>query len=266
MNSPLSKNRDPNLLLSQRPERGSPGWSLPLGGWELALLCGSLLLGAWGGHLLTWAQEAEQQPEPEVSLPVRDIDPAVQIRVRNELVKLCGENRCESYRFPVRVLVRPEDTLGTLLERLDAEMLREVDRVFQTRPDLNRVIVDGYVFVGTPSFASREVLLQTLFVPRHRWAVGRFGPEQDGIFYAELLEQVTPFLTQPPTPTPPPEAVPEEPVPPLPPTPAPIETPTPTPETPTPAPPMETPTPTPQATPEAPPPPGGVIERQPIQP
>lgn len=124
---------------------------------------------------------------------MRDLDPAVQIRVRNELVKLCGDYRCEGYRFPVRVLVRPEDTLETLLERLDTEMLREVDRVFQTRPDLNRVIVDGYVFVGTPSFASREVLLQTLFVPRHRWAVGRFGLEQDGIFYAELLEQVTPF-------------------------------------------------------------------------
>jgi len=251
MNSPLSSpNRDRDPFFSQRPKRGSLGWSLPLGGWGLALLFGSLLLRAWSSQPLTWAQEAEQQPEPEVSLPARDIDPAVQIRVRNELVKLCGEYRCESYRFPVRVLVRPEDTLGTLLERLDAEMLREVDRVFQTRPDLNRVIVDGYVFVGTPSFASREVLLQTLFVPRHRWAVGRFGPEQDGIFYAELLEQVTPFLTQPPTPTPPPEAVLEEPVPPLPPTPAPIET----------------PTPTPQATPEAPPPPGGVIERQPIQP
>lgn len=251
MNSPLSSpNRDRDPFFSQRPKRGSLGWSLPLGGWGLALLFGSLLLRAWSSQPLTWAQEAEQQPEPEVFLPARDIDPAVQIRVRNELVKLCGEYRCESYRFPVRVLVRPEDTLGTLLERLDAEMLREVDRVFQTRPDLNRVIVDGYVFVGTPSFASREVLLQTLFVPRHRWAVGRFGPEQDGIFYAELLEQVRPFLTRPQTPTPPPEAVLEEPVPPLPPTPAPTET----------------PTPTPQATPEAPPPPGGVIERQPIQP
>lgn len=251
MNSPLSSpNRDRDPFFSQRPKRGSLGWSLPLGGWGLTLLFGSLLLRAWSSQPLTWAQEAEQQPEPEVFLPVRDIDPAAQIRVRNELVKLCGDYRCEGYRFQVRVLVRPEDTLETLLERLDAEMLREVDRVFQTRPDLNRVIVDGYVFVGTPSFASREVLLQTLFVPRHRWAVGRFGPEQDGIFYAELLEQVRPFLTRPQTPTPPPGAVFEEPVPPLPPTPAPTET----------------PTPTPQATPEAPPPPGGVIERQPIQP
>jgi len=249
MNSPMSSpNRDRAPLFSQRSERGSLGWRLPLQGLGLGLLFGSLLSGAWGGQPLTWAQEAEQQPEPEVSLPVRDIDPAVQIRVRNELVKLCGDYRCEGYRFPVRVLVRPEDTLEALLGRLDTEMLREVDRVFQTRPNLNRVIVDGYVFVGTPFFASREVLLQTLFVPRHRWAVGRFGPEQDGIFYAELLEQVTPFLTQPQTPTPPPGAVLEETVPPPPPTPAP----------------PETPTPTPQATPEAPPPPGGVIERQPI--
>ncbi|MFS8860550.1 hypothetical protein [Synechococcus sp. B60.1] len=154
----------------------------------------------------------------------------------------------------MRVLVRPEDTLETLLERLDTEMLREVDRVFQTRPDLNRVIVDGYVFVGTPSFASREVLLQTLLVPRHRWAVGRFGLEQDGIFYAKLLEQVTPFLTRPQTPTPPPGAVLEEPGPPLPPTPAPGETPTPPPQA----------TPEASPTPEAPPPPGDVIERQPI--
>ncbi len=249
MNSPMSSpNRDHDPFFSQRPERGSLGWSLSLQGVGLALLFGSLLLRAWSSQPLTWAQEAEQQPKPEVSLPVRDIDPAAQIRVRNELVKLCGDYRCEGYRFPVRVLLRPEDTLETLLERLDAEMLREVDRVFQTRPDLNRVIVDGYVFVGTPSFASREVLLQTLFVPRHRWAVGRFGLEQDGIFYAELLEQVTPFLTRPQTPTPPPGAVLEEPGPPLPPTPAPVET----------------PTPTPQATPEAPPPPGDVIERQPI--
>ena len=250
-NPPSSPNRD---CFSQRSRQGNLGRSFPLQGLGLGLLCGSLLLGAGGGRFLTWAQEAEQQPEPEVPLPVRDLDPAVQIRVRNELVKLCGDYRCEGYRFPVRVLVRPEDTLETLLERLDTEMLREVDRVFQTRPDLNRVIVDGYVFVGTPSFASREILLQTLLVPRHRWAVGRFGLEQDGIFYAELLEQVTPFLTQPQTPTPPPGAVLEEPGPPLPPTPAPGETPTPPPQA----------TPEASPTPEAPPPPGDVIERQPI--
>ncbi len=244
-------NRDRNPFFSQRSEQGNLSWGLPLQGLGLGLLFGSLLAGGWGGQPLIWAQEGEQQPEAEVSVPGREVDPAVSIRVGNELVKLCGESRCEGYRFPVRVALRPEDTLETLLGRLDAEMLREVDRVFQTRPDLNRVIVDGYVFVGTPTFVSREVLVQTLFVPRHRWQVGRFGPEQDGIFYAELLEQLQPFLTRPQTPTPAPA---EEIVPPLPSTPAPTETPSPE------------PTPTPEATPEAPPPPGDVIERQPIQP
>ncbi|MEN9225170.1 MAG: hypothetical protein Q6L60_01675 [Thermostichus sp. HHBFW_bins_43] len=219
------------------------------------------MLGWWAFKPLTWAQEAELDLETETFVPGGNIDPASQIRVRNELVTICGDYRCEGYRFTVRVLIGPEDTLESLLERLDTGMLREVDRVFQTRPDLNRVIVDGYVFSGTPAFASREVLLQTMFVPRHRWEVGRFGLEQDAVFYSELLGQVTPLLTPPP----PPEAEPEETLPPLPDlppeTPEPFETPVP----------EETPlieeTPIPEETPEAPPPPeGDVIERQPIQP
>ncbi|MEN9221580.1 MAG: hypothetical protein Q6M04_04005 [Thermostichus sp. BF3_bins_97] len=217
------------------------------------LFFGSLMLGWWAFKPLTWAQEAE--PEAEVFVPGGNIDPLSQIRVRNELVTICGDYRCEGYRFPVRVLISPDDTLESLLERLDTGMLREVDRVFQTRPDLNRVIVDGYVFLGTPTFVSREVLLQTMFVPRHRWEVGRFGLEQDAVFYAELLGQVTPLLTPPP----PPEPAPEETLPPLPDlppvAPAPEETP------------LIEETPTPEETTEAPPPPeGDVIERQPIQP
>ncbi len=242
MNSP-NPDRDP--ALSPRAQQGSLGWSL-------GLFFGSLVWAGWTSQAPIWAQPVEQQPQEEVFVLERTIDPGAQIRVRNELVKICGDYRCEGYRFSVRVPIGPEDTLETLLGRLDTEMLREVDRVFQTRPDLNRVIVDGYVFSGTPAFVSREVLLQTMFVPRHRWQVGRLGPEQDGIFYAELLPQVTPFLTPSPTPTPTPGPVPGEAVPPLPP--APVETP-----------PIEA-TPTPEETPAAPPPPGDVIERQPIQP
>lgn len=231
---------------------------LSLPGLGLGLFLGSLMLG-WAFNPLASAQEAE--PEAEAFVPGANIDPLSQIRVRNELVTICGDYRCEGYRFPVRVLISPDDTLETLLERLDTEMLREVDRVFQTRSDLNRVIVDGYVFLGTPTFVSREVLLQTMFVPRHRWEVGRFGLEQDAVFYAELLGQVTPLLTPPP----PPESEPEETLPPLPVlppvAPEPLETPAP----------EETPlieeTPIPEETPEAPPPPeGDIIERQPIQP
>ncbi len=252
MNSPI---QDPIVPLSSA--KGSLGWRLPLKGLGFGLFFASLMWGGWAGKPLTWAQEA--QPETEVFVPGGNIDPGAQIRVRNELVTICGDYRCEGYRFSVRVLIRPEDTLETLLGQLDTEMLREVDRVFQTRPDLNRVIIDGYVFLGTPTFVSREVLLQTMFVPRHRWEVGRFGLEQDAVFYSELLGQVTPLLTPPP----PLEPQPEEVLPPLPNLPpvAPVETPQP----------QETPfieeTPTPEETPEAPPPPqGDVIERQPIQP
>ncbi|MFQ3584879.1 MAG: hypothetical protein SNJ85_08110 [Cyanobacteriota bacterium] len=240
---------------SSRPKY-SQGRRRSLQGLGLGLFLASLILGGWAGNPLTWAQEAD--PEAEVFVPGGNIDPASQIRVRNELVTICGDYRCEGYRFPVRVLISPDDTLETLLERLDTGMLREVDRVFQSRPDLNRVIIDGYVFSGTPTFVSREVLLQTLFVPRHRWEVGRFGLEQDAIFYAELLGQVTPLLTPPQSP----ESEPEETLPPLP------DLPPVTPETPAPE---ETPiieeTPTPEETTEAPPPPeGDIIERQPIQP
>ncbi len=250
MNSPI---QDRDFPFSPRSKQGSLGWSLPLKGWGFGLFFGSLVWAGWASQLQLWAQPVEQQPQEEVLVPGRNLDPGAQIRVRNELVKICGDYRCEDYRFSVRVPIRPEDTLETLLGRLDTEMLREVDRVFQTRPDLNRVIVDGYVFSGTPAFVSREVLLQTMFVPRHRWEVGRFGPEQDAIFYAELLGQVTPFLAPSPTPTPTPGPVPGEAVPPLPPPPG---------ETP----PIEA-TPTPQETPAAPPPPqGDVIQRQPIQP
>ncbi len=210
-------------------------------------------MAGWAGQLSSWAQEVD--PPTETFVPGGNIDPLSQLRVRNELVTICGDYRCEDYRFAVRVLIGPDDTLETLLQRLDAEMLREVDRVFQTRPDLNRVIIDGYVFLGTPTFVNREVLLQTLFVPRHRWVVGRFGLEQDAVFYAELLDQITPLLAPPP----PPATEAGEPLPPLPELP-PVE------ETPTPA---ETPlieeTPTPEETP-AEPPGGDVIQRQPIQP
>ncbi|MFS8782375.1 hypothetical protein, partial [Synechococcus sp. R6-7] len=196
MNSPIQDCEPP---VSPRSEQGSLGWSLPLKGLGFGLFFGSLVWAGWASQLQLWAQPVEQQPQEEVLVPGRNLDPGAQIRVRNELVKICGDYRCEGYRFSVRVPISPEDTLETLLGRLDTEMLREVDRVFQTRPDLNRVIVDGYVFSGTPAFVSREVLLQTMFVPRHRWEVGRFGPEQDAIFYAELLRQVTPFLAPSPT-------------------------------------------------------------------
>jgi hypothetical protein len=196
MNSPI---QDRDFPFSPRSKQGSLGWSLPLKGWGFGLFFGSLVWAGWASQLQLWAQPVEQQPQEEVLVPGRNLDPGAQIRVRNELVKICGDYRCEGYRFSVRVPISPEDTLETLLGRLDTEMLREVDRVFQTRPDLNRVIVDGYVLLGTPAFVSREVLLQQCLCPV-TVGVGRFAPEQDGIFYCRAVGQVTPFLTpsQPP--------------------------------------------------------------------
>ncbi|MFS8808319.1 hypothetical protein NW837_12780, partial [Synechococcus sp. R6-10] len=84
MNSPIQDCEPP---VSPRSKQGSLGWSLPLKGWGFGLFFGSLVWAGWASQLQLWAQPVEQQPQEEVLVPGRNLDPGAQIRVRNELVK-----------------------------------------------------------------------------------------------------------------------------------------------------------------------------------
>lgn len=148
-------------------------------------MAGMVLLGSLGLQTSAWAQDLSLPPlETGVS-----IDLSTQQQVSDSLVILCEGFRCEGFRRDVRVQVRSGDTLESLQDRLVNAMRAEVDRVFSASgPSPERVIIHGYVFIGTSSFIDREVPLLTMFVPRHRWLVGRYGVEQDGIYYGELVE------------------------------------------------------------------------------
>ncbi len=122
---------------------------------------------------------------------------SVQRRVNYELIAVCGDYRCEGFRRSVRTIVTPTDTLDSAGVRLAQAMLQKVDEAFQTQPSPERVIVDGYLYQG-PNIATTEFPPITLFVPRHRWVVGRYGIEQDSILYTQLLSEIqdtlSPFL------------------------------------------------------------------------
>lgn len=162
-----------------------------IGKWRWTL--GIVLLGALG-----WQTSAGAQP---VSLPPLEtgvsVDLARQDQVSDALVILCEGYRCEGYRRDVRIPIRQGDTLDSLQNRLVDAMRAEVNRVFTaTTPVPERVIVTGYVFNGGSAFVDREVPLFTMFVPRHRWLVGRYGIEQDGIYYDSLVaSQLDELLT-----------------------------------------------------------------------
>jgi len=164
-----------------------------IGKWHWTL--GIVLSGALG-----WQTSAGAQP---VSLPPLEtgvsVDLATQDQVSDSLVILCEGYRCEGYRRDVRIPIRQGDTLDSLQSRLVDAMRAEVDRVFTaSSPVPERVIVTGYVFNGGPAFVDREVPLFTMFVPRHRWVVGRYGIQQDGIYYDSLIVSQVEDLLSPP--------------------------------------------------------------------
>ncbi|NJK63858.1 MAG: hypothetical protein HC921_15280 [Synechococcaceae cyanobacterium SM2_3_1] len=157
----------------------------------------SLLTGLcnWG-----WPAQAQDPslplPPPSAEQPLI-IPSAVQDRVNEELVVICGEQRCVDYQREVRVPILSGDSIEDVQQRLSQAVLSEVDRAFQSQPLIERVIVDGYVYRGTNTFATLEVPLLTVFVPRHRWLVGRYGIENDGILYSVIQPQVEALLTPP---------------------------------------------------------------------
>ncbi len=148
--------------------------TLRWGSASLALLAGVVLV-SWSSVGITSAQAQSR-------------------RVSRELVEVCGDYRCEDYHFAVRVPIQPDDTIMEVQERLDEAMFREVDRIFRARPDVLRVILEGRIYDGTDRFVSREVLVRTLFVPRHRWVVGRYNVEDDSVYFEELLPQIQALL------------------------------------------------------------------------
>lgn len=115
---------------------------------------------------------------------------AVQRRVTREVVSLCGSYRCQDYQRVVRIPVQAEDTIEGLADRLGAAMLAEVERTFGGANPPERVLVEGYLFQGSQSFRTVETPIFLLFVPRHRWVVGRFGIEQDSILFPELINRI----------------------------------------------------------------------------
>ncbi len=154
-----------------------------IGKWSWTL--GIVLWGSVGWQASAWAQEVSLPPlETGVS-----IDLSTQQQVSDSLVILCEGLRCEGYRRDVRVPIRQGDTLEVLQTRLVDAMRAEVDRVFTaSTPVPERVVITGYAFAGSPALVTREVPLFLMFVPRHRWLVGRYGVEQDGIYYNSLVE------------------------------------------------------------------------------
>ncbi len=217
----------------------TPRFHLKLGGRGLLLCWGILSTVLAAVAAPTLAQPAQDSEETIETLEVGlAFSPVVQSRVNRELVSLCGGYRCEDYRRVVRVAIQPGDSLEQLIDRLTGAMLSEVERTFAVANSPERVIVEGYVFRGTDAFATVEVPLLVMFVPRHRWVVERFSIEDDSIFYPELIRQVETALGNvAPAQIP----VPSEALPPLPP------------PTPPPAPPAQ------DGTPE------GATEREPIE-
>jgi hypothetical protein len=135
------------------------------------------------------AQSLEAPLEAGIS-----IEDAVQERVNEERVVICEGYRCEGWVRPIRILIEPGDTLLSLQERLADEMLVEVDRAFSANPNLQRVIVEGYVYKGTEAFVTVELPLLTLFVGRHNWVTNRFSLAENAIAYPELLSSVQVLL------------------------------------------------------------------------
>ncbi|MDX2271502.1 MAG: hypothetical protein NW237_06065 [Cyanobacteriota bacterium] len=221
-------------------------------------LLGGILVLSGGTMGLASAQEVPV----ELTGPLFGVEPAVEDRVNEELVSICGDYRCDDYRFQVRVPIQVGDTFEDLEARLTSAMLAQVDQAFQGDPGLERVVIDGRVYRGSETFVALEVPLLILVVPRHRWVVDRYGIEQDSFVSEELLPQVQALLVQP---TPDPEEVPngsESPLPELPPLPDPVSPSSEVPPSPQPA-----DSPPPEAPPaEEPPPQGDTVERQPIQP
>jgi hypothetical protein len=157
----------------------------------------SLLAGLCGWGMPGLAQDPSLPlPPPSAEQPLI-IAPSVQDRVNEELVVICGEHRCVDYRREVRVPILTGDTIEDVQQRLSQAVLDEIDRSFQSQPFIERVVVDGYVYRGTSTFATLEVPLLTVFVPRHRWLVGRYGIENDGILYSVIQPQVEALLTPP---------------------------------------------------------------------
>ncbi len=157
----------------------------------------SLLTGLCSWGLPVVAQDPSLPlPPPSAEQPLI-IPPAVQDRVNEELVVICGEQRCVDYRREVRVPILTGDSIEDVQQRLSEAVLKEIDQSFQSQPLIERVIVDGYVYRGTTTFATLEVPLLTVFVPRHRWLVGRYGIENDGILYSMIQPQVEALLTPP---------------------------------------------------------------------
>ena len=152
-----------------------------IGKWSWTL--GIVLWGSVGWQTSAWAQAL---PPLETGV---SIDLSTQQQVSDSVVILCEGLRCEGYRRDVRVPIRSGDTLEVLQSRLVNAMRAEVDRVFTaSTPAPERVVITGYVFAGSPALVTREVPLFLMFVPRHRWLVGRYGVEQDGIYYNSLVE------------------------------------------------------------------------------
>lgn len=135
------------------------------------------------------AQSLEAPLEAGIS-----VEDAVQERVNEELVVICEGYRCDGWVRPVRIAIEPGDTTLSLQERLADEMLVQVDQAFGEDPNLQRVIVEGYVYKGTEAFVTVEVPLLTLFVGRHNWITNRFSLAENAIVYPELLPSVQALL------------------------------------------------------------------------
>jgi len=162
-------------------------------------------------------------PPGTLSLPEEIINQ----RVTSELLQLCGGPRCPQSTVVVRVPLEDE-TYAQALSKLEGEVLRQVQRSFQQDPNLQRLIVDGYIFRGPGNFVDTEFPVLTLFVSRHLWRQGTFSVAENGLRYPEGLRQLAAIAAPEVTPAPvvtPAEAPASE----LPPVPVPAEVPSPAP-------------------------------------
>ncbi|GAB4214537.1 MAG: hypothetical protein OHK0012_12790 [Synechococcales cyanobacterium] len=149
-------------------------------------------------------------PSPEATVEPGNLTMPQEIvnqRVTSELLQLCGGPRCPQATVVVRLPLELTDTYAQAITKLERQVLSEVQTSFQRDPNLQRVIVDGYIYRGPGNFVDTEFPVMTLFVSRYLWRTGNYSIDQNSLRYPEGLRQLAaiaaPEATPEPTPPPP---------------------------------------------------------------